>query len=696
MSNSLYITSVGPESGRILVVLGLFELLTKRMQKVAFFRPVVRADRNRRDSHIGVLRKHYRLEYDDFDMYGVTDDEARAMLRDEQEDQLLKTIFTKYKNLQARADFVLCEGADFGSFARSIESDFNSKVASNLGTPILMVLNEERNNAADEADILEYARDNFIREGCSVAAIILNFTDPAFVKERVEELNSLPHVPEPVFVIPEDPDLKRLTLADIAEGLSAKQILGTSSDLTREIYGTKIAAMRISNFLDYVTEGCLVVVPGDRHEIVISSLLASASDNYPNVSGILLTGGLLPAPSIQKLIDGVPDLKIPILSVQGDTFSTATELNKLRAQITVCNERKIASALNLFETFVDGQALVDRIAIARSTSRTPIMFEYELVERAKSDRKHIVLPEGSDERILRAVEIVRRRNAVDLTILGDPDEITKRASSIDVDLGDVPIIDPLHSELREKYAQTYFELRQHKGVTFEHALDVVSDISYFGTLMVYCDDADGMVSGAAHTTQHTIRPSFETIKTKPGVSVVSSVFLMCLSDRVVVFGDCAVNPTPNPQQLAEIAVSSAETAEAFDIEARVALLSYSTGESGKGDDVEKVREAVRIAKELRPDLLLEGPLQFDAAFDPSVAAKKAPDSDVAGRATVFIFPDLNTGNNTYKAVQRTSGAVAVGPVLQGLKRPVNDLSRGCTVTDIVNTVVITAVQAQIS
>ena len=340
--------------------------------------------------------------------------------------------------------------------------------------------------------------------------------------------------------------------------------------------------------------------------------------------------------------------------------------------------------------------LKQKMASTYSTRVTPIMFEYELIQRAKADQQHIVLPEGKEERILRAAEILVLRGVAKLTLLGDEDTIRQKIQSLGLHLDEINIINPLQSPLRKQYAECYFKLRQHKGVTYEMAFDTLADSSYFGTMMVHLENADGMVSGAIHTTQHTIRPAFQIIKTKPGTSIVSSVFFMCLEDRVLVYGDCAINPEPNAQQLADIAASSAETATLFHITPRIAMLSYSTGESGQGQAVNKVREAVQLSKEQWPDLKLEGPIQYDAAIDAGVAKTKLPDSEVAGLANVFIFPDLNTGNNTYKAVQRTSGAVAIGPVLQGLNKPVNDLSRGCTVTDIVNTVAITAVQAQIN
>jgi phosphate acetyltransferase len=316
------------------------------------------------------------------------------------------------------------------------------------------------------------------------------------------------------------------------------------------------------------------------------------------------------------------------------------------------------------------------------------------MERARADRRRIVLPEGDDDRILRAASILLARGVADLVILGDVEETRARAASLGLDISAAEVISPTDPDLVQRFAVEYARLRAHKGITLQQAADAVTDVSYFGTMMVHLGLADGMVSGAAHTTAHTIRPSFEIIKTRPGVDVVSSVFLMALADRVLVYGDCAVIPDPTSAQLADIAISSAATARRFGIEPRVAMLSYSTGESGSGADVDKVRQATALVRERAPELLVEGPIQYDAAADAAVAAAKLPGSQVAGRATVFVFPDLNTGNNTYKAVQRSAGAVAMGPVLQGLNKPINDLSRGAQVEDIVNTVAITAIQAQ--
>jgi phosphate acetyltransferase len=494
------------------------------------------------------------------------------------------------------------------------------------------------------------------------------------------------------------PALDAPTVAEVARALSASFLRpadgADAASARREVRNVIVGAMSLPNFLEHVGDGDLVITPGDRADLIVGGLASRLSGTYPDLAGLLLTGGLVPEPAILKLIDGLRTASVPVLAVGTDTYQTATAVGGVRGSLTADNEPKIAAALGLFEEHVDAAALERRIEVTPSNRVTPLMFEQELIERAKADRRHIVLPEGDDDRILQAAEQLLRRGVVELTVLGAEDEVAARAASLGLDLAGLRVLDPQTSGLREGFAQTYYQLRKHKGVGLPLARDVMVDGSYFGTMMVHEDLADGMVSGVAHTTAHTIRPAFEIIRTAPGVSVVSSVFFMCLADRVLVYGDCAVVPDPDAEQLADIAISSAETAAMFGIEPRIAMLSYSTGESGSGADVDKVREATAIAKARRPDLLIEGPIQYDAAIDPEVAQLKLPGSPVAGRATVFVFPDLNTGNNTYKAVQRSANAVAIGPVLQGLRKPVNDLSRGAHVADIVNTVAITAIQAQ--
>ncbi len=328
------------------------------------------------------------------------------------------------------------------------------------------------------------------------------------------------------------------------------------------------------------------------------------------------------------------------------------------------------------------------------TAVTPLAFQADLIERARADRKRIVLPEPDDDRVLQAAAQVLAAGIADITFVGDADYVAKRAGELGLDLSAAQVVSVNDPAYLERYAEEFARLRAKKGVTLEQAREKVTDVSYFGTMMVHMGDADGMVSGAAHTTAHTIVPSFQIIKTAPGVSVVSSIFLMAMKDRVWAFGDCAVNPNPTAEQLADIAVTSARTAAQFGVTPRVAMLSYSTGTSGSGPDVDVVVEATRLAREKAPELAIEGPIQFDAAVDEAVASKKLPGSEVAGKATVFVFPELEAGNIGYKAVQRSSGALAVGPILQGLNKPVNDLSRGALVEDIVNTVALTAVQAQ--
>jgi phosphate acetyltransferase len=450
--------------------------------------------------------------------------------------------------------------------------------------------------------------------------------------------------------------------------------------------------MQLTNLLSRIDHGTLIITPGDRVDVIVGCLASLSSASIENISGIILTGGLIPEGPVWELIKGIPDA-VPVISVTKNTFPTALAVEKIRGSISPYDDRKITRALALFEQHVDIDRMMDKLITTDATIMTPKMFEYELIRKARMFKKRIVLPEGDEDRILRAAETILRRGIVNLTLLGNEKKIRQKIRQLGMRMEGFEIIDPEKSERLENYARVYCELRKHKGMTIENARDRVTDVNYFGTMMVHMGDVDGMVSGAVHSTAATIIPSFEIIKAKNPQTPVSGLFFMCLPHRVLAYGDCAINPDPNAEQLAEIAITSAETVQMFDIEPRIAMLSYSTGTSGKGKDVDKVREATRIVQQKRPDLLIEGPIQYDAAIEPDVAKTKMPNSPVAGRATVFIFPDLNTGNNTYKAVQRSSGAVAIGPTLQGLNKPVNDLSRGCLVTDIINTVAITAIQA---
>lgn len=692
MTRPLYIATSDPHSGKTIVALGAMEAATRRAGRVAFFRPVIRGAPDS-DPSLRLMRTRYRLEQPPEAMFGANRETVRHLLAEDRYDDLLKLVLERFKALEETADLVVCEGTSFAGLAPAYEFDLNADIAANLGAAVVPVITARGKADVDILDAVRIALDQLADRRCDVLAAVVNHTPPDRLEPLRAKLRAALGDSLPVYLLPLEPSLEKPTVGEIAAALGAERLAGTDAAMANEARGYLVAAMTLPNFLDHLREGHLVVTPGDRSDVLVGGLAALASHTLPNIAGFVLTGGLAPPPQVMRLVEGLPP--VPILAVETDTFETATAIAAVPAALRPENERKIASALGLFEAHVDVDELERRIAANNVSTRvTPLMFEYELVRRARADRKHIVLPEGAEPRILRAADILRRRGVASLTLLGNEQQVRTTAAGLGIDLAEIPIVDPLTSPWLDDFVATYVELRKAKAITEPVARDRMADVSYFGTMMVYKGLADGMVSGAVHTTAHTIRPAFEFVKTRPGVSVVSSVFFMCLADRVLVYGDCAINPNPSAQQLAEIAVSSADTAASFGVEPRVAMLSYSTGESGYGEDVDRVREATTIARTLRPDLKIEGPIQYDAAVDASVAKTKLPTSEVAGRATVFIFPDLNTGNNTYKAVQRSSGAVAIGPVLQGLKRPVNDLSRGCTVPDIVNTVAITSRQAQ--
>jgi phosphate acetyltransferase len=663
------------------------ELLSGRVERLGFFRPIV-ASPDEPDPQIELMRSRYRLSASPAEMYGLT--EAVASATGDYE-VLRARVVEAYKALERTCDFVVCEGTDFTGAAPALDFGLNADLANELGAPVLVVVKAGSTPAATDAAV-RVARESLAHKGCTIFGVVVNRVNPDDMDEVATLLEQgAADGAEPVFMIPEDPALACPTVAEVAQALGATRLSGRPEALQREVQDVRVGAMSVEHFIDVLIENALVIVPGDRPDILVATIASTVSPEIPSVAGVVLTGGYPLGDSVRRLLERAP---FAVLESPQLTHEVAAAVETVRPLIRSGDERKIARALGLFEASVDSTELGRRIAVERPRRMTPIMFEYELIERARASVKHIVLPESDDDRVLSAADILLRRGVVRLTVLGDPDRVRVRAAELGADLDDVEILNPLDSPLREEYAAAFFELRKHRGVTEEAALDALADPSYFGTMMVQSGAVDGMVSGAAHTTAETIRPAFQIIGARDGVSVVSSVFLMCLSDRVLVYGDCAVNPKPDPDQLADIAISSAETAGEFGIDPSIAMLSYSTGESGKGEDVDAVRRATEAVRERRPDLKVEGPIQYDAAVDATVAKLKLPESEVAGHATVFVFPDLETGNVAYKAVQRSANAVAIGPVLQGLRRPVNDLSRGCTVTDIVNTVAITAIQAQ--
>lgn len=694
MTNAIYLTATEPFSGKSIFALGLMTLLASKTDKLSYFKPVISGGRKEKDRRLDLIKNHFKLSQDYEDMYVFSRKKAIKEINNGNESFLIDSIIDKFKKLQDSSEFVVVEGTDFIDANTNVEFDGNVAIAKNLGIPAAIILNCAKRSVAEIVELAQATVKGFLNRGVQVVVVVANKIEKGKEDDIAKRLSVV--IPQETLVttIPMQTELNSPTMGEVMESLGAKLLFGENL-LSNRVDHAIVGAMQLHNFLTRLDQNTLLVTPGDRGDIIIGALQANVSRNFAKVAGIVVSGGILPEPAIVKLIEGLETI-VPILQVEKGTFQSVTEVNQIRARISAGDTEKISIAVRLFEKWVDEKALSDRIVGFHSETLTPRMFQYQLVKRAKAKKKHIVLPEGDDDRVLLAADMLIRQNVVDLTILGVKESIETaiKRLNLSLDLDKVTIENPESSSKFEGYAKTLYELRKSKGVTLEMARDLMHDVSYFGTMMVHKGEADGMVSGAIHTTQHTIRPALQFVKTKPGVSTVSSVFFMCLPNRVSVFGDCAVNPNPTSEQLADIAISSAESAKMLGIEPKVALLSYSSGSSGAGEDVEKVRLATELVRSRNPELKVEGPIQYDAAVDPEVGKKKMPDSEVAGQASVLIFPDLNTGNNTYKAVQRETGALAIGPMLQGLNKPVNDLSRGCTVADIFNTVVITAIQAQ--
>src|SRR5680860_5632 len=695
MSKAVYIATTEPDSGKSIISLGLMQLLLGKAAKVGYFRPIIDDFApGGIDNHINTISQYFNLDIPFSNAYAFTRSEVIQRKNENRDDEIIGKIIEKYKAMEDRCDFVLVEGTSFSGEGTIIEFDINVVIAKNLGIPAILLASGVGKTLDGLVGNLQIAYDTFKDKGVKVLAVIGNKVRPENLDLVVEGLQK--QLPTSVLVnaIPINPVLANPSVKEICDTLNGKILFGEAY-INNQVDGFSVGAMQLRNYLIHLKENGLVITPGDRADIILGALQANISANYPAISGIVLTGGITPEESIQKLIEGLSEV-VPIISVEGGTFAMANQIGAIKSQMYAENTEKIRTSISDFEKYVSTDVLAEKLITFQADGITPRMFQYNLLKRAKTRKKHIVLPEATDARILTAAKLLTDIDAVELTLLGDPKQITDKIEKLELglDLKKVSIVDPVASPNFEAYATTLFELRKHKNVDLTMARDLMEDVSYFGTMIVYQGHADGMVSGAIHTTQHTILPALQFVKTKPDVSLVSSVFFMCLPDRVVVFGDCAINPNPSAEQLAEIAISSADTSSAFGIEPRIDMLSYSSGASGSGEDVDRVRQATQMVKQKRPDLKIEGPIQYDAAVDLKVGLSKLPDSQVAGKATVFIFPDLNTGNNTYKAVQRETGALAIGPMLQGLNKPVNDLSRGCTVDDIFNTVVITAIQAQ--
>ncbi|WP_411550267.1 phosphate acetyltransferase [Mycolicibacterium fortuitum] len=684
VATAIYIASPEGDTGKSTIALGILHRLAATVPRVGVFRPITRLGEDR-DYILELLLASATagLSYDE--CVGVSYQQVH-----EDPDVAIAEIVDRFHRVAEQCDAVLIVGSDYTDVATPSELSMNARIAVNLGAPVVLAVKAADRTPAEVAHVVEVCLAELNHQHAHAAAVVANRCDPAQLDAVAQALKPLG---PPAYVLPEEPLLVAPSVAELQVAVNGTMIAGDPELLSREAMGVMVAGMTAEHCLERLTEGVAVVTPGDRSDVVLAVVSAHAAEGFPSLSCIILNGGLDLHPAIASLVEGL-GLRLPIVATKYGTFETASRVAGARGRVTAKSQRKIDTALALMDKHVDVNDLIAQLSIPIPAVTTPQMFTYQLLDQARSDRKRIVLPEGTDDRILKAAGRLLQHEVAELTILGEESQIRSRAAELGVDIDAAVVLDPRTSELCDQFAEQYAELRRKKGVTVEQAREIIHDVSYFGTMLVHNEMVDGMVSGAAHTTAHTVRPAFEIIRTAPGISTVSSIFLMCLADRVLAYGDCAIVPDPTSEQLADIAISSSRTAAQFGIDPRVAMLSYSTGTSGTGADVDKVRAATELVRQREPDLLVEGPIQYDAAVEPSVAATKMPDSPVAGRATVLIFPDLNTGNNTYKAVQRSAGAIAIGPVLQGLNKPVNDLSRGALVEDIVNTVAITAIQAQ--
>jgi phosphate acetyltransferase len=684
---AIYVASPEGDTGKSTIALGILHRLAATVAEVGVFRPITRLG-EQRDYILELLLAHTTAGLSYEECVGVGYQQLH-----EDPDGAIADIVDRYHHVADQCDAVLIVGSDYTDVATPSELSMNGRIAVNLGAPVVLAVKAKGRTPEQVAQLVELCLAELAAQHAHTAAVVANRCDPAQMTAVADALTRFEPPARKMYVLPEEPLLVAPSVTELQSAVEGTVLRGDPALLTREVMDVLVAGMTADHVVERLTEGVAVITPGDRSDVVLAVVSAHAAEGFPSLSCVILNGGLELHPSISSLVSGL-GLRLPIITTPFGTFETAGRVASARGRVTASSQRKIDTALELMDTYVDTADLLARLAIPIPSVVTPQMFTHRLLDRARSERKRIVLPEGDDDRILKAAGRLLQRGVADLTILGEEARVRSRAAELGVDLSAAAVLNPRTSDLCDKFAEQYAELRKHKAVTVEQAREIIHDVSYFGTMLVHNDMVDGMVSGAAHTTAHTVRPAFEIIKTLPDVSTVSSIFLMCLADRVLAYGDCAIVPDPTAEQLADIAISSARTAAQFGIDPRVAMLSYSTGTSGTGADVDKVRTATELVRTREPDLLVEGPIQYDAAVEPSVAATKMPGSKVAGRATVLIFPDLNTGNNTYKAVQRSAGAIAIGPVLQGLSKPVNDLSRGALVEDIVNTVAITAIQAQ--
>ena len=708
MAKNLFIAPTSLNSGLTSVCLGLYRALDRVGVRVGFYKPFSQpvydgesAHNQGQDASVAFIRAHGELSPPD----PIDLKQAQKLLNQGKSDLLMEEVVGHYQKVAANADVVIIEGL-VPDRSEPYTARLNIEVARNLGAEVILV-SAPQDASPDELDEqLDFSARLFAAPSDpDVIGVILNKVgEPKRLdfapQVNAELLTDVPNYADACQVfrnrfrllgtVPWQPELLAPRVSDIARELNTP-VLHPGQMESRRVRKVTVSARTVRNMVETLRPGTLVVTPGDREDIVLATAVA-ALNGIP-LAGLLLTGGLAPDARVMGLCAKALETGLPVLQASTNTFETAHRLAMLSPAIPLDDPSRIESAMESVATQLDTDWLQQHLSVQRKRRLSPPAFRYQLSERARAADKRIVLPEGNEPRTVQAAIICHQRKLAHCVLIGNRNEIASVAQAQGLALPpDLEAIDP--SDVRNRYIEPMVELRKHKGLAPDMAEAMLEDNVVLGTMMVAMDEADGLVSGAVHTTANTVRPALQLIKTHDNAKVVSSVFFMLLPDQVLVYGDCAINPDPNAEELADIAIQSAESAIAFGVDPVIAMISYSTGESGSGDDVDKVREATRIARERRPDLLIDGPLQYDAAAIASVAKTKAPDSPVAGKATVFVFPDLNTGNTTYKAVQRSANVVSIGPMLQGLRKPVNDLSRGALVDDIVFTIALTAVQAK--
>ncbi|MCJ1885711.1 phosphate acetyltransferase [Pseudomonas sp. LA21] len=701
--HTFFLAPTGFGVGLTSTSLGLIRALQRAGLKVGFFKPIAQPhagdDGPERSSEL-VARTH-GLEAP----VPLSLAKVERMLGDGMLDELLEDIVGMFNQAAEGKDVMIVEGmvpTKHASYAARI----NGHLARSVDAEVILVSapdNETVKELSDRIEILAQLfggpRDphllglivNKVRGGESDDAPRDAEAAARLFGERLKEHSPLLREGDVRLLgcIPWQDEMNAPRTRDVADLLDAS-VLNAGDYEQRRVQKIILCAPSAPNTVHLLKPGVLVVVPGDRDDIILAACLA-AMNGVP-LAGLLLCSGLTPDARIMELCRSALQSGLPVLTVKTGSFDTAGDLTRMNKEIPVDDRERAERVTEFVAGHIDFEWLKDRCGAPHELRLSPPVFRYQLTQRANRAGKRIVLPEGSEPRTVQAASICHARGIARCVLLAKPDDVHAVAQMLGIVLPeDLEIIDP--DLVRSRYVEPMVELRKGKSLNAPMAEQQLEDNTVLGTMMLALDEVDGLVSGAIHTTANTIRPALQLIKTAPGYNLVSSVFFMLLPDQVVVYGDCAVNPDPSASDLAEIALQSADSAQAFGITPRVAMISYSTGDSGTGADVDKVREATRIAREKRPDLLIDGPLQYDAAAIASVGRQKAPDSAVAGRANVFVFPDLNTGNTTYKAVQRSADCVSIGPMLQGLRKPVNDLSRGALVDDIVYTIALTAIQA---